>query len=111
MDSFDGLYQRLNQRHATEITESMRSRREGGLVGVQDDDDFRQAIAMAEQGFATLRGEGQRDGKGSVFSQTEQIARERVDELPDGWDDLFKLLVELLKGKIRRFLDGEDKAA
>lgn len=80
MDDFEDLHERLESRHATEIRETMRSEREEGLVGVENDREFREAIAMGEQGFASLGGKGQRDGKVTSFRQNEQVAREREED-------------------------------
>jgi hypothetical protein len=66
----------------TEYTETLKSDREGGLQDVEEDRDVRQAIAVGEQGFATLRGRGWRDGHESRFSQSEEAATEHVDQLP-----------------------------
>jgi hypothetical protein len=110
MDAFDDLYQRLRRSRATEITESLRSDNEAGLVEVEQDPDFRQAIAMGEQGFATLRGVGQRDTVESKYSQTDRVARERVDEVPPSWPEVFSLIRRLLTGSLRRFLEERDPA-
>ncbi|MEX2105648.1 MAG: hypothetical protein WD810_02010 [Solirubrobacterales bacterium] len=107
MDPFEELHQRLTSRHATKITETMTSEHDGGLIGIEHDKDFRQAIAMGEQGFATLGGKGHREGKVSFFRQNEQVARESVEDLPPTWDDVFSLIGDLLKGKLRRFLDDD----
>lgn len=107
MDEFDELHKRLTARHATKITETLTSEHDGGLAGVESDKDFGQAIAMGKQGFATLGGKGQRDGKTSFFRQNEQVAREAVEGLPPTWDDVFALIGSLLKGKLRRFLDDD----
>lgn len=110
-EGFNELADRLTSRHAQKITETMRARDDGGLVGVQDDRDFGQAIEMAESGFATLRGRGFRDGKTSMYSQNEEVARERVDDLPPTWGGVFDLMGQLLKDRLRRFLDGKGQAA
>ena len=83
----------------------MSSEREEGLSGIEEDRDVRQAIAMGEQGFATLRGKGSRNGIETRYSQTDAVAKERVDELPQDWDSISSLIKELLKGRLRRFLD------
>jgi hypothetical protein len=88
----------------------MRARDDGGLVGVEQDPDFGQAIDMASQGFATMRGRGQIDGRVTKYSQKDQVARERVDEVPPTWDDVFDMLKALLKDRLRRFLDDHSAA-
>ncbi len=60
---------------------------------------------MGEQGFATLSGKGRRDGIETRYRQTDAVAKERVDELPQDWDSIWSLIKELLKGRLRRFLD------
>jgi hypothetical protein len=108
MDQFRKLGDRLKRHDATKIVETISSEKEGGLRDVEQDEEFREGIAMGEQGFATLRGKGQRDGKVSSFRQNEQVARERVEDLPPTWDDVFSLIGDLLKDKLRRFLDDDD---
>lgn len=107
MDQFRRLHDRLSRHDATKITETISSEKERGLVDVEKDQEFREGIAMGEQSFATLRGQGQRDGKVSTFRQNEQVARERVEELPPTWDDIFALIGDLLKDRLRRFLDED----
>lgn len=105
MPDFQGLVDRLERRNAEKVTETMQARKDDGLAGVQNDPDFREAIAMAGKGFATLRGRGQKDGRTSAFSQSDEVARERVDEVPPTWHDVFMMLGEMAKGRLRRFLD------
>jgi hypothetical protein len=107
-EGFNELADRLTRRNAAQVTETMRARRDGGLVQVQDDRDFGQAIHMAESGFATLRGQGLKDGQTSKYSQNEAVARERVDDLPPTWGGVFELVATLLQDNLRRFLDGKD---
>jgi hypothetical protein len=102
---FNDLAERLDRRHAKDVTETMRARDDGGLVGVEQDPDFCQAIEMGAHGFATMRGRGQIDGRATKYSQKDQVARERVDEVPPTWDDVFGMLKALLKNQLRRFLD------
>lgn len=111
MDEFGDLHERLESSHATEIRETIKSEREGGLVGVENDREFREAIAMAEKSFASLGGNGQRDGKVTSFRQNEQVAREREEDLPLTWEQIFSLIGDLLKGKLRRFMNDDDEAA
>jgi hypothetical protein len=106
-DAFRDLAERMAARRATRYTESLRSDREEGLSGIEEDRDVRQAIAMGEQGFATLRGEGRRGESLSQYSQTNRVAKERVEELPEGWEDVWDLIKHLLKGRLRRFLNDE----
>jgi hypothetical protein len=104
-EAFDELYKRLVHSHATQHTETMRSEREEGLFEVEHDRDISQAIAMGQQGFATLRGKGTRDGATKSYSQTREVASESVEELPTGWDEMRALIAELLRGALRRFKD------
>jgi hypothetical protein len=104
-DAFRDLAARMDVRRATAFTETMRSKREEGLIGVEQDRDIRQAIAMGEHGFATLRGEGVRHGSGTYYSQSSRVAQERVDELPENWEGAWSLIKSLLKGRLRRFIE------
>jgi hypothetical protein len=104
---FEQLHERLGRHDATKITETISSEKESGLRNVEQDQEFQEGIAMGEKGFATLRGQGERDGKVSTFRQNEQVARERVEALPPTWDEVFDLIEELLKDDLRRFLDED----
>jgi hypothetical protein len=104
-DAFRDLAERMEARRATEYAETLKSDREEGLQRVQDDRDVQQAIAMGEQGFATLRGVGRRAGRESRFVQSREVATEHVEELPSTWDEARELVREWLKGQLRRFLD------
>lgn len=104
-DAFRNLAERMQARRATRYSETLSSEQEAGLVGVEEDTDFRQAIAMGEQGFATLRGQGVANGSESTYSQTNRVAREHVDQLPDDWEGTWELIKRALKNQLRRFLD------
>jgi hypothetical protein len=107
---FANLAQRLKNRHATSYTEILRSDREVGLRDVEHDSEIQQAIAMGEQGFANLRGEGTRSGTVSHYNQRNRVANERVEVLPESWEDTWKVIKRLLKGQLRRFLDDGPRA-
>jgi hypothetical protein len=107
MEEFGELWDRLQNTHATQITETIKSDREEGLVRVPDDPDMRQAIAMGRQGFASLRGRGRRDGTVTTFNQEEEVARERVPELPDSWSEMRDVIRHFLVERARRFLDQD----
>lgn len=106
---FEELAKRLVGSHASRYSETMASDKEEGLIRVQEDRDFRQAIAMAQQGFATLFGKGERGGQKSKYSQIKTQAAESVEELPHNWNDMRTLLTERLKGALRRYKDGQDE--
>jgi hypothetical protein len=110
-EDFAELVARMERRHATHFTETLASKTEEGLVGVQHDPDIRQAVAMGTQGFATLRGKGSIGGTVTKYSQREVVAEERVDVLPDSWDDMRELITGFLKHRLRRFLERGDEAA
>jgi len=107
-EAFDELYKRLARSHATQHTETMLSKREEGLIEVEQDKDISQAIAMGQQGFATLRGKGKRDGATKSYNQTRAVASESVEELPPSWDDVRALITEYLRGSLRRFRDSQE---
>lgn len=109
---FEDLAARLDRTGATQITEMVRSDREEGLdrANVANDPEIRGAIAMGQQGFASLRGEGTRDGTVTKFNQKETVAREHVDALPDTWTGMWDLLKSFLKDRARNFLDEEQLA-
>jgi hypothetical protein len=103
-ESFEDLYARMEARRATSYSETLRSDRESGLVGIEEDQDVSQAIAMGEKGFATLRGEGTRSGTTTRFSQANRTATEHVEELPPDWEGAWDLIKDNLRGQLRRFL-------
>jgi hypothetical protein len=105
---FRELAERLVNSHASRYSETMASDKDEGLVQVEKDRDFSQAIAMAQQGFAALFGKGKRDGKRSKYSQIKNQAAESVDELPHNWDDMRSFLIERLKGSLRRFKEEQE---
>ena len=105
-DAFRDLYERMEARRATQYRETMRSSRETGLTGIEDDPDFKQAIAMGEQGFATLRGVGHREGAIVRYIQTDTVAKEHVYDLPDDWSEIRRLTIDMVKRRLRRFLDA-----
>ncbi len=105
-EDFEELWGRLEKRHATEFSGKFKSDRDEGLVDVEEDPEVRQAIAMGSKGFATLTGTGTREGRASEFNQEDEVARERVDELPATWGEMRGLLGDFVKDRARRFLDG-----
>jgi hypothetical protein len=109
-DAFGDLWGRMDRSHATQYTETMKSGAEEGLIEVEQDRDFSQAIVMAEQGFAQLQGKGTRNGVVSKYSQKNDVATERVPELPHDWNQMRAMLKGFLKGRLRRFLE-DDQAA
>jgi hypothetical protein len=107
-DDFKELWERISRTGATQHSETMRSTREVGLEKVEQDIDFKQAMAMGQQGYATLRGEGRRgDGARTIYRQTKAVASEHVDRLPPDWEETRAMLKDYLKGRLRRFLDEE----
>ncbi len=107
LDDFGELFERISKSHATEYTETMKSARETGLIEVQKDRDFKQGIAMAQQGFATLVGKGKRNGATSSYSQQQAVASESIEQLPFDWEDMRAFLAERLRGPLRRFKDSK----
>ena len=58
---------------------------------------FAQAIETGRHGFATLAGEGRREGVESTFSQRNTVAREHVESLPQSWSEMYTLLGAFLQ--------------
>ena len=106
-EAFNDLFQRMQQRRATHLSETMRSNSEAGLRAVTEDRHFAQAMTMAERGFAELRGEGVREGHRTSFNQREAVASEEVEDLPATYAGAAAMLRDLVKGDLRRFL-GKD---
>ncbi len=104
-DADRDLVERMQRRRATLYRETMRSNREEGLVGIEDDPDFRQAISMGRRSFATLRGEAIKDGAVVHYSQTETVAKEHVNSMPPTWEQARALIVDLLRTRLQRFLE------
>jgi hypothetical protein len=109
--AFDDLFSRMDQSHATEYAARLKSTREEGLQHVEEDPEFRQAIAMGQQGFAELEGKGRRNGRDTVYRQGERVAYETIPSVPGEWSELRALLKELVRKRVRRFLLDKDEAA
>lgn len=107
--AFDELFQRMNQRHATEYTARFKSSKEEGLQHVEDDPEFRQAIAMGQQGFAELEGRGKRGGQTTSYKQGQRVASDRIEEVPNDWGELLSLLKSMVRQNLRQFLLGGDR--
>lgn len=104
-EAFADLTRRMEGMKGTELTEQIKSSKPGGLVGVEHDREIQQAIAMGEHGFAELSGTGYlHDGTKTTFKQTDRMAAQRVDELPDDWRTVRQAVVGLLLGTLRRFV-------
>jgi hypothetical protein len=102
---FDELWKRMHQAGASRHEETLRAPQGGGLRNIDEDRDFKQAMAMGRHGFATLRGEGRHaDGSRTVYRQAESVAAEHVEELPPDWDQTRSMIVGFLKGRLRDFL-------
>jgi len=110
-DAFAELTDRMEQAHGTEYTARMKSKREEGLQHVEDDPEFRQAIAMGEQGFARLDGRGRRDGRESRYNQNNAVASENIPKLPESWEDIRAMLKNIVRERFRRFLLDNDEPA
>ena len=106
--AYRDVWERLTRTHGTELTEKFKSDREEGLVNVDQDEDFQQAIGMAEQSFATLKGQGYKTGTKRSYNQTSRVAQETIEEMPYDWDDVWAVLKECVKGKLLRFLEAGD---
>jgi hypothetical protein len=104
MEAFDDLYRRMERAHGTEYSARMKSKRDEGLQHIEEDSEFRQAIAMGEQGFAQLEGRGRRAGRQSSYKQNSKVASERVEQLPASWEEIRALLKTILRDRLRRFL-------
>ncbi len=111
MAAFEDLWRRMADAHGTEYSARMKSEREEGLKDIEQDQEFRQAIAMGEQGFAKLDGRGRKGGKKSTYSQSNKVAHEQIPRLPADWEEMRTLLKDLVRTRLRRFLQGEDEAA
>jgi hypothetical protein len=105
--AYEDVFKRMEKRRATRFIENFHSNRVGGLENVQADKDFAQAEAMATEGFATLKGVGERDGRKARYNQNERIRRATIPNLPDSWDEMRRVLTGFLKESARSFL-GDD---
>lgn len=109
--AFDDLFSRMDQSHATEYTARLKTTRDEGLQHVEEDPEFKQAIAMGQQGFAELEGRGRRDGRDTIYRQGERVAYETIPSLPGDWKALRGLLKQIVRQRLRRFLlDGDETA-
>ena len=108
---FEELAERLERAHGTEYAARMKSKREEGLQNIEEDPEFRQAIAMGEEGFAQLEGRGRRGNRPTHYRQREKVASERIPKVPADWETVRAILKEMVKDRLRRFLLDDDEAA
>jgi hypothetical protein len=106
-DAFRELAERMEARRATSYTETLRSDRDEGLVGIPDDRDIQQAIGMGEHGLAKFRGEGLRGASTSQYNQSNRVARERIEQVPEDWQGVWAIIKGFLKGRLRRLVEEE----
>lgn len=109
--AFKDLAERLAQAHGTEYTARMKSKREEGLQHIEEDPEFRQAIAMGQEGFAQLEGRGRRGGRKSRYRQSNKVASETIPTVPADWEALRAMLKEMVRTRLRSFLLDDDEAA
>jgi hypothetical protein len=107
-DAFADVVRRIELRKGTELTEEMKSSKPAGLIGIEHDQEFQQAVTMGEYGFAELSGVGYRDGEKTTFKQADRMAAERVAELPDDWHAVRVAVRSLLRGALLRFVPEGD---
>jgi hypothetical protein len=106
-DAYKDVFKRMEERRATRLIENIHSNRAAGLQSVQEDAEFRQAEAMASEGFATLKGVGERDGRKTRYNQNERVRRATINNLPDSWGEMRAVLTGFLKEQARGFLGDE----
>jgi hypothetical protein len=107
-EAFADVVDRMERLHATEYRETLVSKREEGLENVEEDPEIQQAIALGQEGFATLQGKGRRGKTTTRFNQRDRLAKERVTALPETWDEMRGLITRFLKDRLRRFLSDEE---
>ena len=106
--AFDDLAGRIGDAHGTEYSARMKTTREEGLQHIEEDPEFRQAIAMGKKGFAELEGRGRRNGKPTRYRQKDEVASETISHLPADWQDLRGMLKEMVRTRLRTFLLDDD---
>jgi len=106
-DAYKDVFKRMEDRRATRLIENFHSNRPTGLQNVQDDPEFRQAEAMASEGFATLKGVGERDNRKTRYNQNEKVRRATINDLPGSWEEMRAVLTGFLKEQARGFLGDE----
>jgi hypothetical protein len=106
-DAYKDVFKRMEERRATRLIENIHSNRAAGLQNVQEDAEFRQAEAMASEGFATLKGVGERDGRKTRYNQNERVRRATINNLPGSWGEMRAVLTGFLKEQARGFLGDE----
>lgn len=105
--AFEDVYGRMTGHRATRLTQNFYSNRPGGLQKVQEDKEFAQAEAMASEGFATLKGVGEQEGRKTRYNQNEKVRRATIDHLPGSWGEMREVLTGFLKERARNFLGDE----
>lgn len=107
--AFEDVIERLKLRHATSLTETLRSDRETGLHNVEEDPVFRTGLALGEKSFATVTGAGLNNGAEDTWNGRDRVASEPIQEMPARWRDVRALIASYLKGRFQRFI--RDQAA
>jgi len=105
--AYEDVFKRMEDRGATRLIENLHSNQRGGLRDVQEDDDFAQAEKMASEGFATLKGVGEREGRKTRYNQKERVRRATIPHLPDSWGEMRQVLTGFLKERARGLLGDE----
>jgi hypothetical protein len=109
--AFDDLTGRMDDAHGTEYAARMKTTREEGLQHIEEDPEFRQAIAMGKKGFAQLEGRGRRDGRPSVYKQKDKVASDAIPNVPADWQELRAMLKAIVRERLSRFLLDDEEAA
>jgi hypothetical protein len=103
MEAFEEVLGRLEARQAKALTETWEARDpEEGLQNIEEDRDASQMIAMAENGYGTVRARGEdEEGRGRTYNQTQRVRRETIPEVPSSWGAMIGVFIDFAIDQIR----------
>jgi hypothetical protein len=104
---YEDVAQRLVERRATSLTETIRSDRDTGLRDIEEDPIVRKGLAMAEDSFATVSASAVTNGAVEKWNQKDRVASVPVSAMPGDWPEIRAILKGYLRDRLRRFLSDE----
>jgi hypothetical protein len=108
MEAFEGVLQRLEERKAASLAETWEAQDPNeGLQDIEEDQDARQMLAMAERGYGYVRARGVSEtGRTTQFNQRQTVRRETTPPLPSTWGEMIGMFIDFVLMQIR---DGRDE--
>jgi len=107
MEAFEEVLERLQARKAAALTETWEARDPAeGLHDIEDDQDARQMLAMAERGYGHVRARGiSESGRQKVYNQKQRVRREMTPPLPSTWGAMIGTFIDFVLSRIAEEVD------